>query len=508
MNKIPPLEDIQRARCFRSPVEGDSEIVGFEYFLRFVKILVPPTATNAGGRMDFEMWDHLIDMVGVLETNRLITVLKSRQVGLSWILAAYALWRAIFHEGSVILILSQGQIEAQNFLGKSRYIHSELPPHLQQKVGSDSTTQMTFPGMKSKLTALPSTEHAGRGETASLVVWDEADFHEYLEPNYAAIKPTVDQGGQLIQVSTRNKEKMTSLFIQLYRDAPGNGFTKRFYGWRVHPERDDKWYAQRKKEAPTTAKMSPDFYMEQEFPGTEEEALAQSRVLAYFDQGILQEMEQDNRSPVRVEGKIINIYQEYSVGKRYIAGSDVAHGVGGDASVTVVIDVATGYIVADINSSLIPPEELAMWSVRMLKQYDNPKWGIEDNEWGILTIRKAQELGYRNLYEHHPDVAGWHTGEQTRYILWGELLEAVTDRLITIPSKAGLGEFYSVIRNPDPKKGGKVEAVVGAHDDYPMATGIAWQMRKYSYARNLKVTSTRWGDQNPRHTIGVGNAAP
>jgi len=45
-----------------------------------------------------------------------------------------------------------------------------------------------------------------------------------------------------------------------------------------------------------------------------------------------------------------------------------------------------------------------------------------------------------------------------------------------VPSGDGLSQFFTVIRNPD--KRGRIEAQSGTHDDYPMAVGIAWQLRQ------------------------------
>lgn len=463
--------DIEREICKRS----------FAEFLNHAKVMEPPPGL---GKIDFVLWEHLLTTIGDLETERLLTILKARQVGLSWLLAAYALWKAMYHDGAVVLLLSQGQAEAAVFLGKCKYIHSELPEYLQVKIGTDSSTQMSFPDTKSKLNALPSTENAGRSETASVVIQDEADFHDHLDANYAAVKPTIDAGGQLIQVSTVNKKKMSSLYKEIYRAAPDNGFTKRFYGWNVRPERDQAWYDRVRAEAPNTAEMSSDLYMEQEYPRTEREALAPSRVLSAFDPDTLLEMEKDVRSPIQKYGKI-NIYQGYAVGKRYAAGSDTSHGTGNDNAVSVVLDVQTGAVVADINDPYVTPEELAEQTVKMLAIYKNPIWAIEDNEWGILTIRKAQELNYPNLFYKRdkkgmPTKVGWRTDERSRPLLWGELIEAINERLTYTPNKDGLAQFSSVIRNPD--KDGRIEAMSGTHDDYPMAHGIAWQMRKYAYS--------------------------
>ncbi len=501
----------------------------FPDFLKFVKILEPTTPFKAGGIVQFEMWDYLVafceELVGKPDGNPdkppdhpdnighlLLIILKSRQLGFSWTLAAYALWTAQFKPAANVLMLSQGALESVILLAKSRTIWENLPKYLQIPVGRDNDNTMEFPSEKSKITALPSTEKAGRSETATLVIQDEAEHHEYLDLNYAAIKPTIDAGGQFIQCSTVLKKRPASLFKAIFRNAPKNGFRALFYGWMCRPGRDKKWYNKVKAEAPTAEGITPDLYMEQEYPATAEEALRPSRVMAAFDQDALDDMQNDVKRPVETRNGVVNIYQKPRVGRRYAAGSDTSHGVGQDYSVTVIVDVESGYVAADVFSNSLEPELFAFQSVQLLKDYYDPTWAIEDNEWGILTIRKAQDLRYPRLYEptnHRGEPTGkvgHHTGGNNRSTVWGELIEAVRDRVFIVPSQQGLAQFETVIRNYE--KDGRIEGMVGTNDDYPMACAIAWQMRKEAYrGRAMKVKSTRWGDQNPRHTIGVANAA-
>ena len=497
---------------------------GFEDFIRLktdengvirtaVKITEPPDAFGQGGGViDFQMWENLQEMVLLLGTHRLISVLKARQVGLSWLIGAYALWKAQYFEGSVVLIFSQGQGEASALLGKIHSIWDNLPEHLQEPIGLDNSTTIEFPAMKSKIIALPSTEKAGRSETASLVIQDEADFHENIESNFAAVKPTIDAGGQLIQISTVNKKKMLSMFKEVYRNArrageevkkgaKHNGFISKFFSWKVRPNRDQDWYERIKSEAPDTAEMSALLYMEQEYPNTEEEALRPSRVMAAFDQDILDYMfENETKPPIETqENGIVRVWQKAAPGKRYVAFSDTSHGTGGDNAVTVVMDVASGYVVADIKSALLPPQEFAMHSFNLLEDYYNPLWGIEDNDWGIVTIRTAQEMGYRNLYERKTrdgklsGKIGWHTDEVTRIALYGDLIQAIHKHHITIPARDGVAEFMTVIRNPD--KGGRIEALVGTHDDYPIGVGGCWQLRNDAAVQSTVTEIYSFGDE-------------
>jgi hypothetical protein len=475
-----------------------------------VKITEPPDAFGQGGGViDFEMWENLREMVQLLGKHRLLSVMKARQVGLSWLIGAYALWKAQYFEGSVVLIFSQGQGEATALLGKIHSIWNNLPEHLKEPIGLDNSTTIEFPAMKSKIVALPSTEKAGRSETASLVIQDEADFHDNIEENFAAVKPTIDGGGQLIQISTVNKKKMLSMFKEIYRKArrsgdetvgKTNGFVSKFFSWKVRPSRDQAWYDQIETEAPDTAEMSAKLYMEQEYPNSEEEALRPSRVMAAFDQDVLDLMLANFTSdPVETEENgLVRIWQKATPGRRYVAFSDTAHGTGGDNAVTCVMDVISGMIVADVKGNLLNPQEFARISVNLLHDYSDPLWGIEDNDWGITTIRTAQEMRYRRLYERKTPTGkdsgniGWHTDEKSRYTLYGELIEAIHKRLITIPARDGVAEFMTVIRNP--QKAGRIEALIGTHDDYPLAVGGCWQLRKDAAVQTLVTEIYTIGD--------------
>ena len=239
------IRQIERAllsRSFIDFVTRKTEHEGGEV-RSVVKVTEPPDAFGMGGGViDFVLWEHLEEVIDLLGHERLISVMKARQIGLSWLIAAYALWTAMYHKAAIVMIFSQGQVESTALLRKIHSIWDEVPDHLKNPIGLDNSTTIEFPGMSSKILAYPSTEKAGRGETATLVIQDEADFHEAIEANYTAVKPTIDAGGQLIQISTVNKKNMLSLFKETWRNSPENGFKAVFYGWNVRPSSTQEWY--------------------------------------------------------------------------------------------------------------------------------------------------------------------------------------------------------------------------------------------------------------------------
>ena len=464
----------------------DDAIARMDFFewLRYVKILEP---FPGRGEIPFEAWPHLLDIGQQMIDYNLLAWLKSRQLGCSWLVAAYTLWVASYNEGVHVIEFAQNEPKAAELIAKQKYIYSRLPEGLKTPVKSmENQLELVFPGTDSYIRAHPSTKDASRGLTATIAWFDECDFHEYFDQAYSTAKATIDDiGGQFILTSTANPEKAVegSTFQNIYSNAPDNGFKAIFYGWQSRGERTQEWYEKVKKNAIDL------FAFQKEHAATDLEALSAPENIVFFDREILTEMMNDNKAPVKTVSHQ-NIYQPPSIGKKYVAATDTSHGVGGDDAVTVVIDLATGYVVADIKSNVLTPEQLADESVQLLDLYKSPLWAIEDNDWGAVTIRKAVELGYKNFYHYKKDTIGWHTGHSNRFFLWGELAEAIVDRGITIPSQAGLKQFFTVIRNP--KKQGRIEAQAGRHDDYPMALAIAWQMRKYGirHRSSGKIVST------------------
>lgn len=454
----------------------------FRAFLMHVRVLEPPPG---GGIVSWQPWPHLLDALRHLLTHRLLLWLKARQTGASWLLAAYSLWRVLRERGVRVALLSQGEVEAADLLGKVRIIWQHLPDYLREPLTTDNTTQMEWGSRLSGIRAYPSTARAGRGATFSLVIMDEADHHEYFDDNYAAIKPSIDAGGQLVVVSTANWQSIESGFKQLWRGAPGNGFAPLFWGWRERPGRDEAWYEARKAEATDLTRFA------KEYPATASEALAAPQTIAAFPVDILEAMRQECRAAVTMLGGLpIAIYRHPEQGKRYVAATDTSHGVGEDYSVTVLMDAATGYIVADIIDNQIAPSTLWEWSNTLLRHYGSkcgrmPLWAIESNDQGAVVLTKVLEDAYPTLYyrDARHEKPGWLTNASNRDCnnpdsLWNVLIEAVQARAITVPNERGLQQFFEVVRNA--QKAGRIEALQGGHDDYPIACAIALQARRYA----------------------------
>lgn len=472
----------------------------FTRFLRWVKIIEPPIpGQTGGGVIPLVLYPHILRIIAVLLREKLISVLKARQIGLSTIIAAYVVWYALTHEGANILLFSKGQPEAKELLGKCRRIYDQLPPFLRLKLDPDSTEEIGFASMKSKIIAFPSTTGAGISYSASMVICDEHAAHPYADENYIATKPTRDKGGQFISVFTADPYSNDNLATALFTDSLGkkNDFKSIFFSWNVMPDRDQGWYDRTRRNIPDRelAGLSPELYMAKNYPSSIDEALSMAKDVVVFDKKVLVAMREDVRGHINegedkerwgeIDHSIAHIYRDYHIGNFYIAGSDVALGVQGDNHVTCILDVKTGDIVADILRNDITPEEFSAQSVELLKHYHSPLWWIEANLYGRTVIKKAVELGYRRLGYRGEKPINWNrlededlkrigffTDDKHRADLFGALIPAINDFQIKIYNEQGLKQFSSMIRNAN--KNGKIEAVSGQHDDYVIASGICW----------------------------------
>ena len=93
-------------KCGKDPV----------YFMnKYLKIQHP-----LKGLIPFKTYPFQDDCVKEFNDHRFNIILKSRQLGLSTLVAAYSVWQAIFYKEKNILIIATKLAVAQNFIRKVR----------------------------------------------------------------------------------------------------------------------------------------------------------------------------------------------------------------------------------------------------------------------------------------------------------------------------------------------------------------------------------------------------
>lgn len=218
----------------------------FVHFLTFVHVQSDDPHDSTPVRQ-FQPWPYLIERATSWESGSDEVVLKARQLGFSWLAAAFKYWRAAYH-GWPCAYISKGQLEARQQIKRIKFIHDHLPSHIQGKLVTDTSEALGFDGFGA-IQAFPSTPDAGVSFTFRLVFMDEIAFHQWGEANYTAIRPTISAGGQFIGQSTANPELGPhGFFHDLFWDS-WRGLTPYagvFVRWDARPGRDVTWYAREK----------------------------------------------------------------------------------------------------------------------------------------------------------------------------------------------------------------------------------------------------------------------
>lgn len=418
-------------------------------------------------RKPFPRYDYLRRLVKAFDEHRFVIVLKPRQMLVSWLAIAFAIWIVLFRKGKRVLVVSKRQEDAYHLKERADALLANLPPVVASRIlriiESNKSTIALSGG--SSIHFLPATKSIGRTFTASLVIFDEAAFHPWAEEIYTSILPTLAGGGKLLILSTPNG--VGGLFHTLWMNAEERGFYRVELNWREHPERDDDWYRE------TTAPLSTR-RIAQEYDCD----FIQSGA-AVFSKGYLATVPRPTRDEMRDWRREA---RERKDSAPFLLGIDVGEGhPESDNSALVVLHKATGREVRTFAAKL-PPDVFAKRIEPILERYPGPI-GVEKNGPGGALIRELVRLGFGSrLYKHREfdergrgrARVGWVTSVKSKPIMIDELEAALRKKDVSVSDADLLAELLVYEYKDTLAHSGAPE---GYHDDRVVAAAIAWQMR-------------------------------
>ena len=226
LNKQKQISEI--VKCGKDPA----------YFInRYVQIQHPMK-----GRIAFHTFPFQDECLKEFNEHRFNVVVKSRQLGLSTLTAAYAVWLALFRKDKSILVIATKLAVAQNFIKKVKVALSGIPQWMWITDITAKNTQAIEFSNGSQIKAVPTSDDAGRSEALSLLIVDEAAFIRNFDELWKGLYPTLSTGGRAILVSTPNGTG--GQYYDIYHGAEQgtNEFNSIKLPWDVHPERDDDWF--------------------------------------------------------------------------------------------------------------------------------------------------------------------------------------------------------------------------------------------------------------------------
>ena len=204
------------------------------------------------GRVQFALYPFQKAVLYQFVKERFNIVLKFRQAGITELISMYCLWLCMYHPNKKVNIISIKDTTAKKVLKKIKFMYKNLPPYLQTPIINGrateygSTSLMEF-NNGSFIESVPTSPEAGRSESLTLLVIDEAAMVRWANEVWAAALPTLSTGGSAIINST--PKGIGNFYHSQWVDAisGGNGFNPIRLYWEMHPERDEGWYSRMSK---------------------------------------------------------------------------------------------------------------------------------------------------------------------------------------------------------------------------------------------------------------------
>lgn len=427
----------------------------------------------------FDLWPAQVRTLRRMAHASRLVVLKARQLGLSWLALAYALWLMTFRAPATVLLFSLKEAEAVELLGRLKGMYARLPHWLRARVPvQDSVTRFE---LTTDSRALAFSTKGGRSYTGSLALVDEADFIPDLGQFLNAVKPTVDGGGQLFLISTSDKRRPVSPFKNLFRAATGcapavggaGAYEAIFLPWQARPDRDAAWYARTKAEMFAQRGTDDDFYAE--YPATPEEALAPlqfDRRIPYMwiEPVFVPRASAPQAAAARAaigrhpsHGKApslpgLAVYVTPQPDRAYVIGADPAEGnPNSDESAATALDSSTGEEVAAL-AGRIEPTVFAGYLGQLARWYNDAAILSERNNHGHTVLAALAATGGSRVLCGHDGKPGWLSNAKGKTLLYNALADAIRDGACIIHTAETAGQIASI-------EASTLRAPQGLHDD-------------------------------------------
>ncbi len=471
----------------------------FDYFCpKYVYLEV------TGGDMLFTPYKKQSELIRTLLHQHYVLVLKSRQIGISTIIKAFAVWLTVFHDNVCIGIISKDAPEATDFtrdiIGMVEKLPKWMCPTFNKK------TERTFIlNNGSKCYASPVNPNAPektlRGKSVTFLIIDEAAFIHHIDIAWTSMVPTLSTNQMharkhgvphgTILLSTPNRAVgVGSWFFKRYTRAV-SGESESFHPFIIHWKdieelaNDPHWYKsicdlfdndQRKIEQE----------LELKFLNTEG---------SFFDEktsSILQDVVTKPIEKFKLFNGEIWTFQEPTEEGSYLIGVDTAPEHGEDKSTIVVFDYQTMEQVWEYQGKC-----KVLDFVKIVKLACSRYPGrviIESNSYGNQVVEEVYSSEYAPMvYKEkrgvNTEMPGLSTNAKTRPLMIDALYSTITEFPSIIKSQRLSLELISLVSKPS----GKVEADIGCHDDLAMATSLCMYCRKYDPPLMM--------DRNFKHTL-------
>ena len=448
------------------------------YFMKkYVKIQHP-----IRGTVNFDLYEFQEKTLTDLVEHDFNIILKSRQMGISTLTAAYSLWLMVFHKDKNVLCISINQETSKEIVTRVRFANDNLPSWLKVKEQEDNRLSLRLTN-GSQIKAVSSAGTSGRSSALSLLIIDEAAFIDNIAEIWLSAQYTLSTGGRAIMLSTPNG--VGNFFHQTWikAEAKENEFNTIRLPWHLHPERDQSW---RDKQTELSGVKGAAQECDCDF-ATTGNGIVDTATSDFYKQSKV-------KDPIEMRGidhgYWIWEYPDYS--RNYIVSADVARGDGGDYSAFQVIDVESMTQVAEYKGQ-IGTKDYGNMLVTVATDYNNALLIVENANIGWAVLQQIIDRQYQNTFYSSADlqyvdverqltnkinrdekkmIPGFTNSQKTRPLLISKLESYFRERSVEVRSLRFMDELAVFIWD-----GNKVAAMKGYNDDLVMAMSIGLWVR-------------------------------
>ena len=417
------------------------------FFSTFIWVIHP-----VHGKVRFNLYPFQKSVLYQFLKERFNIVLKFRQAGLTELISMYCLWLAMYHPNKKIAIISIKDSVARKVLKKIKFMYRNLPWYLQTPItngrtGELGTGEVIEFSNGSVIESIPTSEQAGRSESLSLLVIDEAAVVRWASTIWASAFPTLSTGGSAIINSTpfgTGGWYHSTWVDAITGQSPINPI--RLY-WDMHPERDQKWYDD------MSAVLGPK-RTAQEIDG---DFLSSGSLV--FDMVDIKAIEDSLWDYKPVKERLNGQYKQYKNPEfpdNFYIGADCSTGRNTDYS-TFSVQNEAGEEFAAFKGK-IPLNKFARFLGEIGKYYGYAKLAPETNDIGMTVTTILQDEGYPNLYysqkilkkrgRQQPEIEeipGWLTTSKNRSLIIEGLEKDIREDVLTLKNPYFVQEAYTFI---------------------------------------------------------------
>lgn len=454
--------------------------------------------TNEMGRSLFLLYPFQEKVLHLFDNNDRNIVLKSRQLGITTLIAGFALWCMIFNKDYKVLALAPTQEKAIHILDKVVFAYENLPAWFRSGdcEAKEKNKKTLALNNGSVIKALTGSSDSARGFTGNLLVIDEAAFIDNAEELWGSSQQTLAMGGRAIILSTPNGHGNFFHKSWIAAESSNNDFLPIKLKWNLHPDRDQKW---RDKQTVELGEKMASQECDCDFLTSGD---------GYFDEADIKFTEDGVIEPVekRGERKSYWIWNYPVPGKTYVLLVDVARGDGSDSSTMEIMELDNWEQVAEFKDAEIGTKEFSRKVVSAAIEYNNAFTVIDHIGLGWSVVSDVVELGYKNLHYspksdilsledyinkyHDLDkdemVPGFKTSTKNRQPIVNALGLYTRSRSIKMKSSRYKKEMDTFIW-----KNGKPQAMRGYNDDLilPVAIGTYLRDTVFEYrSKGIEIT--------------------